>query len=332
MNNFVLQKTLPKASRIAFGCMGLGGTWDSSPINKEHIHQGLEVFDAALASDINFFDLADIYTRGKAEEVFGQVLDARKGVRDNIFIQSKCGIRFEDDLGPKRYDLSFDWITASVDNILTRLNTSYIDILMLHRPDALMQTDEVARAFEYLKTSGKVNYFGVSNMHAHQIAALQKSCDEPLIANQMELHLAHTKWIDEDIFAGHPQANRAAYSSGLLNYCQDQGIQVQSWGSLSQGAYTGNKKAQELLIRSNPDAKSAIEQTCQLITKLSKKYSCSLEAINLAWLMKHPAGIQPVIGTTDAARIEACAQAVGVQITNEEWYALYVAARGTELP
>ncbi|GAC05949.1 aldo/keto reductase [Paraglaciecola chathamensis] len=318
-----LANYLPNVSSLAYGCMGLGGDWSDAPITQAHIEQANDCVNTALESGINFFDHADIYTHGKAEQVFGKVLSERPELRKQIYIQSKCGIRFADDKGPKRYDLSSEWIKASVEGSLQRLNTDYLDVLMLHRPDPLMQPEDIASAFTALKREGKVHHFAVSNMQHHQISFLQKALDEPLVANQIEASLLQQHWIDEGVYAGNTDGRDINFTAGTLEYCRQEKIQLQSWGSLAQGLYSG---------RDVSDQPEAVQRTSQLVAKLASLYQTSPEAIVLAWLLRHPAQLQPVIGTTDCARIAASCQAMNIQLNREHWYALYESAKGHELP
>ncbi|GAB5379516.1 MAG: aldo/keto reductase [Aliiglaciecola sp.] len=323
MPKLPLNQTFPGARPIAYGCMGLGGSWGHEPYKVEHVKQAHEVVDAVLDAGINFFDHADIYTMGKAEQVFGEVLKERPSLREQILIQSKCGIIFEDDKGPKRFDFSKEYILNSVDGILSRLNTDYIDIFLLHRPDPLMEPDEVADAFSILKQAGKVKHFGVSNQNLHQMSLLQNSLDMPLIANQIELHLMHLDFLDDVVLSNNVQGKDLSFTSGTFEYCRMNNIQIQAWGSLCQGMLSGRD------VSSQPEH---IQRTAELVGKLAAEYQSSKEAILLAFLMRHPAGIQPIIGSTNPARIAASAQATNVTLTREHWYALYVTARGQELP
>ncbi|MGZ9899318.1 aldo/keto reductase [Shewanella gaetbuli] len=318
-----IQQHFPNASPLVYGCMGLGGGWDTNPIQNTHIKQAHEVIDCALENNIHYFDHADIYTRGKAEQVFGQVLKQRPQLREQMIIQTKCGIRFADENTTQRYDLSSQWITHSVEKSLKQLNTEYLDILLLHRPDPLMQVDEIAEALAELQSAGKVTHFGVSNMHQYQMAKLQKVLDTPLVVNQIEVSLAKQAWIDEGVYAGNQAGKNINFTSGTLEYCQDNGVQVQSWGSLCQGVYSGN--------HSDTDSQ-AVQETTQLVNKLAAKYQTSVEAILLAWITRHPAQVQPVIGTTNLQRIAACAKASVVTLSREDWYALYITAKGHALP
>jgi predicted oxidoreductase len=303
--------------------MGLGGGWNTNAITNEDIAQTNEVIDTALAQGINFFDHADIYTFGKAEQVFGKALEQRSGLREQMFIQTKCGIRFEDDTAPKRYDLSKQWITHSVDNSLQNLKCEYLDVLVLHRPDLLMQPAEIAEAFHRLRNAGKVKHLGVSNMQQYQINQIQQALDAPLVVNQIEMSLQQHNWLDENVYAGNQAGKDINFTAGMLEYCANHQIQLQAWGSLSQGLFTGRDVSGE---------SSAVQNTSALVQTLAAQYSTSPEAIVLAWLMMHPANIQPVIGTTNPARITACAEATKIELSREHWYALYVSAKGDELP
>ena len=323
MNSYPIEHFLPKASKLAYGCMGLGGHWDQSTISKDQIKQAQDVVDTALDSDINFFDHADIYTMGKAEQAFGQVLKERPSLRDQIYIQSKCAIRFEDNKGPGRYDFSAEWIEQSVEGILSRLNTEYLDVLLLHRPDPLMEPEEVAAVMQSLKTVGKVNHFGVSNMNGQQMAFLQSYLDFPLVANQIEISLQKLGWLDEGVMAGNPDGKDLNFTSGTLEYCRLNQVQIQSWGSLCQGLFSGRDLSQQ------PEP---VQNTARSVAELAAEYQTSKEAMVLAFLMRHPAKIQPVIGTTDPARISACTGALNIHLSREHWYALYSSARGKPLP
>jgi predicted oxidoreductase len=323
MAHYPLATFIPNASPLIYGCMGLGGGWNSDAITAEDLNQANGIIDTALENGINYFDHADIYTLGKAEQVFGMALKQRPQLRENMIIQTKCGIRFEDNLGPKRYDLSAQWITHSVNNSLKQLNCDYLDVLLLHRPDPLMQPEEIATAFDRLRNAGKVHFLGVSNMQQHQINALQQALDEPLVINQVEMSLRQHDWIDEGVYAGNKAGNAVNFTPGMLAYCGQQGLQIQAWGSLCQGIYTGKDVTNESL---------AVQQTSQLVSRLAIEYSASPEAIVLSWLMRHPAAIQPVIGTSNKARIKACTQARRVNLSREDWYALYVSVKGEGLP
>ena len=323
MKQHPLSIFIPKISPMVYGCMGLCGEWDHDSITIEHGQQANQVIDAALEAGINFFDHADIYKYGKSEQVFGQVLSDRPSLRDDIFIQSKCGIRFADENAPARYDFSSDWIIHSAENSLKRLRTEYLDILLLHRPDPLMEPEEVAAAFEQLQSSGKVKHFGVSNMNLHQVKYLQSYLDKPLVINQLEMSLSKLDWLNDGTEVNTSNHSSAHFAPGTLEYCRTHDIQLQAWGCLSQGIFTGRDLSEQ---------PANIQNTAQLITQYAETLNTSREAIVLAWLMRHPAGIQPVIGTTNLERIKACSDASKLEMTREQWYTLYVSARGVNMP
>ncbi len=320
---YPLASKLRQHSPLVFGCMNLGGGWNSNALCAADVTEAHQAIDAALEAGIRIFDHADIYTFGKAEQAFGKVLAQRPELRQQITLQSKCGIRFADDNGPQRYDFSAAWLSQSVDHILQRLQIEQLDILLLHRPDPLMQPEEVAATFGPLVQSGKVKHFGVSNMQQHQMTLLQEALIDPLLVNQLELSLGHLAWLDEGTTAGCSGQPGVNFSSGTIEYCRRHNVQLQAWGSLSQGLFSGKN------VRDQPEH---IQNTARLVAKLAAEYQVSREAIVLGWLMRHPAHIQPVIGSINPKRIAACGQASQVQLNREHWYALYLAARGTPLP
>ena len=314
-----LHTHLRDASPLVYGCMALGGDWAGGPVTEADIAHAHAAVEAALAIGITLFDHADIYRRGKAEAVFGELLRRDAGLRGRIRLQSKCGIRFGDDMAPGRYDLSAEYIEHSVEGILQRLGVDGIDLLLLHRPDPLMEPAEVARAFGRLKAAGKVRHLGVSNMHAGQMRWLQAALDEPLVVNQLELSLARLDAIDVGTTFNDPQAATRPGGigwAGTLEYAQQHGVQIQAWGALAQGRF------------SDPAASAA----AKVVQEVAEAHRTTANAVLLAWLLRHPAGIQPVIGSGNPERIRACGDAVKLQLSREEWYRLYVAARGQALP
>lgn len=323
MSIIPLSQFLPDVSGLAYGCMGLGGEWNAVDVTQKDVQLANNAIDAALDIEINLFDHADIYSQGKAELVFGKVLKSRPALREHMYIQSKCGIRFADSDGPKRYDFSKEWISSSVDGILTRLGIEYIDILFLHRPDPLAEMEEVAVAIEQLQHAGKIRHVGVSNMHGHQLVYLQHHLKTKIIANQIEISLKALDWVDEGVVTGNPDSQSINFASGTLEYCQLNGIQLQSWGCMSQGLFSGRDVSSEA---------NNIQETAMLIQEMSQSQRISREAVVLSWLMRHPAKVQPVIGTTDPERIHRCGEYRKMKMSRGQWYKLYEAARGEELP
>jgi predicted oxidoreductase len=300
------------AARLVLGCMGLGGGWDTAPIGPAERAQAQGAVEAALAAGISTFDHADIYTLGKAEQVFGELLEAQPSLRDQLQLQSKCGIRFADGGLPGRYELSAESIERSVEGILRRLRTDRLDLLLLHRPDPLLQPAEIAEVFSRLQRSGKVLGFGVSNCHAAQLRWLQRHLPMPLRVNQLEMSLLKLDWLEAGCTFNDVQQTGNAWA-GTLEHCQEAGVQLQSWGTLARGRWSEHAVAPTLLA-------------------LARQLDLSPEGLLVAWLLRHPAGIQAVIGTTQPARIQACALGAQHVLSRDDWYRLYVAARGQALP
>ncbi len=238
MNTYRIPHTDLKASRLAYGCMNIGGRWGAASMTKDERKAAIDAVAAAFEHGINFFDHADIYMQGRSEEVFAEAIAALKVPRKDMIIQSKCGIRFGDDPNPGdpgRYDFSYEHITRSAEGILRRLRIDTLDILLLHRPDALMEPQEVARAFDALQRSGKVRHFGVSNFTGPQIAYLQAALDQPLVVNQVELSLLHHYLINDGV-AANTKNLPSAGAAGTLDYCQRRDILIQAWSPVAGGA------------------------------------------------------------------------------------------------
>jgi len=308
---------------LIYGCMSLGGSWDINPLSANDILTAEKAIEAALKSEITIFDHADIYKLGKAEVVFGKILQNNSSLRDKITLQSKAGIRYHEGLKESNiYDLSKVYLLQQVDAILKRLQTDYLDIFLLHRPDPLLNPEEIGETFRILKESGKVRSFGISNMSLHQIKAIQKFCDEPLVANQIQLSLGHSQMIDSGVLVNRTNNTDFNGVEGLLEYAQIHDLAIQAYSPLNGGKFTGN-----LDLASNEE-----KETTQLIGQLSEKYNTSVEAIVLAWLFKIPGRIQPVIGTKNIERIEACKGAVDLELSRVDWYNLWIMARGQKIP
>ena len=326
MEEVQIPNTSLKVSRLCAGCMGLGGGWSKDhELTPADERQAREFLDAALALGINFFDHANIYARGRAEKVFGQVMRERAGLREKIVIQSKCGIRWADDPPgtPQRFDFSAESILESVDGNLRRLGTDYLDILLLHRPDVLWEGEEIARAFDALKRAGKVRYFGVSNQNRFQMEYLQSFLPDPLVANQLQMSLLHHGFAEVGISFNQTSPSYPDGWEGVVEYCRLKGVGLQAWSPLDRGALTGG-------------ARSKLSESAQTAAALVNQYARArglpAEAVALAWLLKHPGRIVPILGTTRPDRLAACARSLEVNLTREEWYTLFEAARGRPMP
>ncbi|MGY4540679.1 putative oxidoreductase [Arthrobacter sp. UYNi723] len=310
---------------LIYGCMGLGGSWSDEPHGTDHVDEAAAAVEAALDAGITLFDHADIYRSGKSEAVFGEVLSATPGLRDRVRLQTKCGIRLNERGLATHYDLSRESILERVDGSLKRLQTDFVDVLLLHRPDPLTDVAEVAAAVGQLLAEGKVRQIGVSNMSGAQIEALQERLEVTVVANQLEMSLLKRAWLESQVLVNHPESLDYSFPHGTLEYCSSNGVTVQAYGALAQGLYTG----------AVPESPTAAETAAAaMVAELASEYGTTGEAVLLGWLMKHPAGIAPVIGTVNPARIAACADAARVAeaMTRADWYGLWIAARGSNLP
>lgn len=326
MEKLLIPNTDLMVSRICAGCMGLGGGWDKEVrLTKEHERQASEFLDAALALGINFFDHANIYALGRAEEVFGRVLHDHPGLREKIVIQSKCGIRWADDPAgtPQRFDFNSENILTSVDASLRRLHTDYLDILLLHRPDVLWDGKEIASALAALKKAGKVRYFGVSNQNRFQMEYLQSFLPDPLVANQLQMSLLHSGFAEVGISFNQASPSYPDGWEGVLEYCRLKGVGLQAWSPLDRGVLTGGDLSK---LSENE------QKTAALLKQYAQARLVPAEAVALAWLLKHPARIIPVIGTSRPDRLAACAKSLEVTLSREEWYTLFGTARGRPMP
>ncbi|WP_058300858.1 aldo/keto reductase [Gorillibacterium timonense] len=320
-----LQKRGVSDSRLVLGCMGLAENWEPVPLTAEDRKRTAEAVEAALSIGITMFDHADIYCRTKSEAAFGEWLAAHPGMREKLVLQSKCGIILRDDVLPEHYNFSRDHILQSVDGILKRLGTEYLDILLLHRPDPLMEPDEIAEAFLKLSSAGKVRHFGVSNMGASQMIFLQRAISQPLVVNQLRLGLGHLDFLNQGLWVNRRDGVDVNFGEGILEYCQMEDIQLQGWGPLEQGKYTG---------RPVSPGDETTARTAAFVNELAGRMETTPESVVLGWLMKHPANIQPILGSVNPKRIIACQDSAKVaeQMTREDWYKLYSRARGDAMP
>ena len=286
-------------------------------ISDKSVKEVEELVETALSVGINAFDLADIYGRGRCEELLGQVLKHRPELREKMWIQSKCGIRIEEFT---YFDFSKDYILESVDGILQRLQVDYLDSLLLHRPDALMEADQVAEAFDILHTSGKVRDFGVSNQNPMMMELLKKEVKQPLTINQLQLSAAFTPGFDAG-FHVNMEGDKAAVRDGsVFEYCKLNDIVIQSWSVLQFGYFKGNFVGKEQFQNLN-----------EVLNRLAQKYGVSPSAIAIAWVLRYPAKMQAVVGTTNPKHLIEASQASNLTLTRKEWYEIYLAA-GNDLP
>lgn len=264
----------------------------------------------ALDLGVNFFDHADIYGRGGCEELFGQVLAADPGLRDQMILQSKCGI-----VPGKMYDFSKKHILSSVDGILKRLHTDYLDVLVLHRPDALMEPEAVAEAFDSLEASGKVRHFGVSNENPYQIQLLSKYVRQDILVDQLQLSLTNSSMLSFGMETNMLTAGAVNRDGGVLDFCRLNDITIQTWSPFQYGMFEGTFIGSDKYPELNRELEA-----------LAKTYGTSVTAIVTAWILRHPANMQMIAGTMKISRLKEICDACDVALTREEWYRLYLAA------
>ncbi|WP_247949623.1 aldo/keto reductase [Streptococcus mitis] len=286
-------------------------------IEDKSVKEVEELVETALSVGINAFDLADIYGRGRCEELLGLVLKNRQDLREEMWIQSKCGIRIEEFT---YFDFSKDYIIKSVDGILQRLKIDHLDSLLLHRPDALMESDQVAEAFDLLYKQGKVRNFGVSNQNPMMMELLKKDVKQPLAVNQLQLSAAFTPGFESGFHVNMEDSQAAMRDGSIFEYCQLHDVVIQAWSVLQFGYFKGNFVGNEKFQALN-----------QVLDRLAIKYGVTSSTIAISWILRYPAKMQAVVGTTNPKHLREVSQAANFSLTRKEWYEIYLAA-GNNLP
>ena len=286
-------------------------------IKDKSVKEVEELVETALSVGINAFDLADIYGRGRCEELLGLVLKNRPDLREKMWIQSKCGIRIEEFT---YFDFSKDYILQSVDGILQRLKIDHLDSLLLHRPDALMESDQVAEAFDLLYKQGKVRDFGVSNQNPMMMELLKKDVKQPLAVNQLQLSAAFTPGFESGFHVNMEDSQAAMRDGSIFEYCKLHDVVIQAWSVLQFGYFKGNFVGNEKFQALN-----------QVLERLAIKYGVTSSTIAISWILRYPAKMQAVVGTTNPKHLREVSQAANFSLTRKEWYEIYLAA-GNNLP
>lgn len=304
MKKVTLGNTNQEVSSVVLGCMRINNAEDP-----------VAVIETAVENGIDFFDHADIYSGGECETIFAEALAKSSVKREDIFLQTKCGI-----VPGKMFDFSKKHIIESVEGSLKRLGTDHVDALLLHRPDTLVEPEEVAAAFDELEKSGKVRYFGVSNQKPMQIELLKKSVKQPLVANQLQFGLKHSGMIDQGIHVNMTDAASVDHDGSVLDYSRLNDMTIQAWSPYQygffEGVFIGNEKFPELNEK---------------LTEMAEKYQTTPTGLASAWILRHPANMQVIAGTMNTGRIKEIAQASSIVLSREDWYDLYRAA-GNILP
>lgn len=305
MKKIKIKNTDLEVSSLILGCMR---------INQEG-RNPQKVIETAFDNGINFFDHADIYGRGKCESIFAEAFAKTNINRSDIYLQSKLGI-----IPGIMFDQSKEHILNSTDQILSRLNTDYLDTLLIHRPDVFVEPEEVAEAFYILKKAGKVKYFGVSNHKKSQIELLKTAVQEPLVINQLQFGLKHTEMLDSGLNVNMHNDASIDRDDSIWDYSRIEGMTIQAWSPFQyghfEGIFIGNEKFPDLNRK---------------LFEVAEKYNTTPTAIAYSWINSHPANVQTIIGTMNPKRIEEIAVASDIVLTREEWYSLYIAA-GNVLP
>ncbi len=305
MKEIILGKSKNKVPAIVVGCMRMDSMDEAS---------SCEFINFAMESGLNYFDHADIYGGGKCEEIFGNAWTKCGIKREEMFLQSKCGIR------EGFYDFSKEHIIQSVEESLKKLDVEYLDSLLLHRPDMLMEPEEVAEAFDELYKQGKVRYFGVSNQKPMQIALLEKFVDQPIMVNQLQLSITNANMIGNGIYVNMGCDGAVDRDGSILDYCRMNDITIQAWSPFQygffEGVFLGSDNYKSLNLK---------------IDEIAKKYGVSNTAIATAWILRHPAGFQMISGTMKTNRLKQILDGAEITLTRKEWYEIYLEA-GNMLP
>lgn len=295
-----------QASAVALGIMRM---------NNLDANQAAKAIDTAYDNGIDYIDSADIYGNGDSEKVFGQALKLSSVKREDLYIQSKGGI-----IPGKRYDFSKQHLIDAVDGSLDRLGIDYLDSFLLHRPDPLMEPEEIAEAFDELQASGKVRHFGVSNFNPEQFKFVQESVDQRLMINQLQFSIMHTGMIDFGMHTNMADTRSINHDGGILEFSRRMGVTIQAWSPFQYGMFAGTFINNDQFPKLNDK-----------LQELAVKYDVSKNAIATAWILRHPANIQVIIGTMNPEHIADSTQGGDVDITKQEWYDIYFAA-GNDLP
>lgn len=289
-----------KASAVSLGCMRM------SALDEKRVDA---IMDTALECGINYFDHADIYGGGNSERLFGEYLKRHAGVRDKIFIQTKCAIH------DGQFDFSKEHIVKSVEGSLSRLGVDYIDALLLHRPDTLMEPEEVAEAFELLESSGKVRAFGVSNQNPMQIELLKTAVKQPIIANQLQFSITEAGMVTSGMNVNMKNAESVVHDTGVLEYSRIKNITIQAWSPFQYGFFEGSFIDNERFPKLN-----------EKLSEIAERYGITKTGVATAWILRHPANMQLIAGTMTPARLKEICNASDITLTRAEWYEIYRSA------
>ncbi len=299
MKHILMGNTL-SASAVSLGCMRMGG------LDEKRVDA---IMDCALENGINFYDHADIYGGGRSEKLFGDYLARHPGIRDKILVQTKCAIH------NGQYDFSKEHILSSVEGSLKRLGLDYVDTLLLHRPDTLMEPEEVAEAFDILHSSGKVRHFGVSNHNMMQIELLKTAVKQPIFINQLQFSVTEAGMVTSGMNVNMKNADSVMHDGGFLEYSRIKNITIQTWSPFQYGFFRGNFVDNDKFPELN-----------DTLAKIGEKYALSKTGVAAAWILRHPAKMQLIAGTMNPEHLSEICKAADITLTRSEWYEIYTAA------
>ena len=301
MKQVLFGKSQLQVPAVVIGCMRMNGLEQK---------EAEKFVKTAIDMGANFFDHADIYANGLCEEMFGTILKENPGMRENLIIQSKCGI-----VPGIMYDCSKEHILQSVDGILKRLQTDYLDCLLLHRPDALMEPEEVAEAFDELKSAGKVRYFGVSNQKPSQIKLLSRWLNQEIEANQLQFSITNSNMVRNGMEVNMTTEGAIERDGSVLDFCRLHDITIQTWSPFQYGFFEG-------VFIGNPK----FEELNKVLEEMAEKYNVTPTGIATAWILRHPANMQMISGTMKIERLKEICKGAEICLERNDWYRIYLAA------
>lgn len=316
MKTQTLGNTDIRITRLCYGAMRIAGTWDKDKVDAAAIERGIKSLEAAVEAGYNFIDHADIYGDTTCEMIYGEALKKHPDWRDKLVVATKCGIRFEDEPPgtPHRYDFSGEHIRWSIDESLKRLNMDRIDLYQLHRPDWLADPEEIASALVDIQKAGKVRYFGVSNFKPSLVAAVQRALPFPLVSNQVQIHMLRLD----------------CFEDGTIDQCLEKKMTPIAWSPMAQGRLAAAFDPKAPLPQSEHDV-AAVARLRPVLADVANAYNTTPLAVILAWLMRHPSKIVPILGSTRPEAIKEATKADAVDLDRNSWYRILLAARGKKL-
>lgn len=306
-------------NKLIYGFMGHGGGWDQEEVTEKAVVETQKMIRKCMEMGINYFDHADIYQLSKSETCFGEAIKRMKLPRDQYILQTKSGINLTKEI--TSYNNTGDYIRKSLEASLKRLKTDYVDYFLIHRPDPLMDIASLKSSLHDMKSKGLFKHLGVSNMNHHQIDYLSHALDMPIVVNQLEMSLLKHGFVERTILVNHLGYHDVDFPEGTLEYCMKHHIDLQAWGSSAQGIFSRDNEANE-----------NIKNTREYLKELGVEKSTNVDTLVLKWLMTHPAGISPIIGTSNENRLDLLKDIHEIELDRSQWYTILHHIRGLQIP